>query len=57
MYENLRAFFSILWLIALGATFATGLAFIVSWGGYTEYLYASLAVLAVSTAGVLLTSL
>lgn len=57
MYENVRFFFSVLWLIALGTTFAFGLAFIISWGGYLDYLLASIAALVVSTAGVVVTSL
>ena len=57
MYENVRVFFSILWLVALGAAFATGLAVLVSWGSYTEYFYAALVLLGVATAGTLVTSL
>lgn len=57
MYENLRLFFSFLWLAALGCAIASGLAVLVSWGGYTEYLYASLAAFAIATAGTLVTSL
>ncbi len=57
MYENARFFFSVLWLIAFGASFAFGLALLISWGGYWEYFFASLAVLAVATGGVVSTSL
>lgn len=57
MYENARFFFSVLWLIAVGASFAFGLALIINWGGYWEYFFASLGVLAVATAGVVVTSL
>jgi hypothetical protein len=57
MYENVRVFFSILWLIAFGAAFATGFAVIISWGGFLEYFIASLIVLGVATAGVIITSL
>lgn len=57
MYENARFFFSVLWLIAVGASFAFGLALIINWGGYWEYLLASLGLLAVATAGVVVTSL
>lgn len=57
MYENVRLFFSVLWLFAVGFALATGMAVVISWGGYVDYFFASLGVLAVSTAGVLVTSL
>ncbi len=57
MYENARFFFSVLWLVALGASFAFGLALLISWGGYWEYFFASLGLLAVATGGVVATSL
>jgi len=57
MYENARFFFSVLWLVAVGASFAFALAILISWGGYWEYFFASLGLLAVATAGVVVTSL
>ncbi len=57
MYENARLFFSILWLISVGAAFASGLAVLASWGGFTEYFYAALALVAISSAGAVITSL
>ena len=57
MYENFRVFFSILWFVSFGCSVASLLAVVVSWGGYLEYLYASLILLGVATAGAIVTSL
>lgn len=57
MNENARLFFSLLWLFAVGATLASGLAMLISWGEYWEYFAASVGVLGVATAGAIITSL
>lgn len=57
MTENLRLLFSILWFPSLGASFATGLMFIVTLGDYGEYFLWSLIAFAIATFGVLATSL
>ena len=57
MKENLRVVFIVLWYIAVGVAFASGVAVLISWGDYTEYFFAALGMLAVSTAGILVTSL
>ena len=49
MIQAFRVFFSIVWFISLGVSFATGLGFIVTLGGYGEYLLWSLITLAAST--------
>ena len=56
MFENVRLFFSIVWVIAVGAAVAFGLAAIISWGGFLDYLAASIGVIIVSTIGVVVTS-
>jgi len=56
MYENFRLFFSILWLAACGCVFASALAVLVSWGGYLDYLYASIAMWCIATIGTVVTS-
>jgi hypothetical protein len=57
MNENLRLFFSILWLGSVGFSVAFGLAVIVSWGGYLEYFLAAVILAAIATAGAFVTSL
>lgn len=57
MQSNLRLFFSILWLVSMGFALATGLAFVITWGGYAEYFVASLILLGISSAGCVITSL
>lgn len=57
MKENFRLIFSILWFPALGCTFASFLVFAVTLGDFSEYFFAALAALIVSTAGVIITSL
>lgn len=57
MKENLRVLFSIVWLFGVGASLATGLAVIATWGGYVDYFLASLGILAIASAGTVATSL
>jgi hypothetical protein len=57
MYENARLFFSLLWLAAVGATLASALAVLVSWGDHFEFLIGSVITLGVATAGAVITSL
>ncbi len=57
MKENLRLFFSILWLLSLGFSFAFGLAVLVTWGSNAEYFMAALMLLVVATTGMFFTSL
>ena len=57
MRENLRLFFSILWLGSMGFSFAFGVAVIISLGGFLEFFLASLILFAISTAGTVITSL
>jgi hypothetical protein len=56
MKENLRVFFSILWLIGVGASLATGLAVLATWGSYVDYFLGSLVLLAGATAATIATS-
>ena len=56
MFENMRLFFSVLWVISVGAAFAFGLAALISWGGFLDYLAAAVGAIIVSTIGVILTS-
>ena len=57
MKENIRLFFSILWLVATGCVLASVFLIIFTWGGHLNYLYISLAVWAVATAGAIITAL
>jgi len=57
MLANLRFLFSLVWFPATGAVFASGLVFILTWGGYWEYFLGSIGVWAVSTAIILIGSL
>ena len=57
MKENFRLFFSILWLIATGCVLASIFLIVFTWGDHLNYLYASLAVWAVATAGAIITAL
>ncbi|MFZ2887150.1 MAG: hypothetical protein WA021_05015 [Minisyncoccia bacterium] len=57
MNENLRLFFSVLWFISFGCAIAALCAVVVSWGDHTEFLYASLALVAISSVGAIITSL
>ncbi len=57
MKENLRVLFSIVWLFGVGASLATGLAVVATWGGYVDYFLASLGILAIASAGTVATSL
>lgn len=56
MKDNFRLMFSIVWLIASGAVFATAWMVLISWGGYLDYLYASVATWCVATIGTIVTS-
>ncbi len=56
MKENFRLLFSILWIIATGSIVAGVFLNIVTWGGYMEYLFVSIAVWGVSTIGTIVTS-
>ena len=57
MYENLRVFFSIVWLVATGCLLASLLAFAVTWGDFREYLIASIAIWCIASFGAVYTSL
>lgn len=57
MYENVRLFFSILWLAATGSLVASMCAFIFTWGGFVDYLSASALVWVFASIGAIVTSL
>lgn len=56
MYENLRLFFSILWLAATGCLLATIFIVIVTWGNL-DYFYTALVVWIIASLGAIVTSL
>ncbi len=57
MKENFRLIFSLLWFPAVGCAFASTLVFLVTFGEFSEYFFASVAALVVATVGVIVTSL
>ena len=57
MYENIRLFFSILWLVASGCLLASIFIVIVTWGGHFDYLYTAAAVWVIASIGAIVTSL
>ncbi len=57
MIENLRLFFSILWLVMTGCLLASILAWIITWGGYTDYVYTAAALWVIASIGAIYTSL
>jgi hypothetical protein len=56
MREMIRLACSLLWFPATGAVFATGLLFILTWGGYFEFLLASALAWALTTGITVLTT-
>ena len=57
MYENARLFFSITWLVATGCLLAAGLAVLLTWGDFLQYLYVAALVWGIATIGAVVTSL
>ena len=57
MKENFRLIFSIVWFPALGCAFSGALLFLVTFGDFAGFFFASVAALVVATAGVIITSL
>lgn len=57
MKENFRLIFSLMWFPAVGCAFASTLVFLITFGDFSEFFFASIATLIVATAGVILTSL
>lgn len=57
MKENFRFIFSLIWFPAVGCAFSSTLLFLVTLGDFANFFFASIAALAVATAGVILTSL
>ena len=57
MMENLRLAFSALWMLSLGALFASLIVFIFTWGGFAPYFYWSAATWMISTIVVVTVSL
>jgi len=57
MMQNLRAFFSLLWIASTGCLLASVLAFVLTWGGYSDYLLWSAILWGIATLGVIATSL
>ncbi len=57
MKENFRLVFSLMWFPALGCAFAGTLLFLVTFGDFADFFFASVAALVVATAGIILTSL
>lgn len=57
MKENFRLVFSLMWFPALGCAFSGTLLFLVTFGDFANFFFASIAALIVATAGVILTSL
>lgn len=57
MKENLRLIFSLAWVPATGALFASSLIFIIGMGAHMDYLLWSLGAWTITTVGTVITSL
>lgn len=57
MYDNARLFFSILWLLSVGAFVSSAFLVVLTWGEYLDFFYLATGSLAVATFGCIVTAL